>query len=407
MPPLRLGIVGGGTVGGGVWELLHKNSQVKIEKIVVRTLRKRDYSAPESIFTTSIKEVVDSPDIDCVVEVMGGTGAAKDVVLDALKAGKSVVTANKALLAEHLSEIIAAQTKAQRPLMYEAAVCGGIPIINLLQTAYTGDTIQSVEGILNGTTNFMLDKMDREGADYGAVLKEAQDLGYAEADPTADVEGHDARAKIALLAKLSFGISLDVESIPCQGISQITAADFQFAKHMQGTIKLVGTAAQAGDNVSVYVAPVLLPLTHTLAGIGGPGNAVTVTSQNLGPCLYTGPGAGRYPTANSIVADILRVAAQPTAATYDVPAPFPKDSPAALQADYVASFYVRAAGNDLPTVSTLLGWAKEMGVPEPTVVEAAVTGAVAITTAACTRSQIDALVAKFPADCTVLAMPRV
>ena len=407
MPPLRIGIVGGGTVGGGVWELLHQNAAVSIQKIVVRSLRPRDYAAPSDLFTTQMSDVLSNPDIDCVVEVMGGTDTAKDVVLQALKAGKAVVTANKALLAEHLTTVANAQVAANRPLMYEAAVCGGIPIINILQTAYTGDKIQSIEGILNGTTNYMLSKMDQEGADYAAVLKEAQDLRYAEADPTADVEGHDARAKVALLAKLAFGITVeDVTTIPCQGISQITTTDFAYAKASQSTIKLVGTATQASpSSVAIYVAPVMLPLTHTLAGIHGAGNAVTVTSQNMGPCLYTGPGAGRYPTANSVVADILRVAAQPTYA----PVAFAKPSTATLETNYTAKFYLRASGTAaLPSAETIANWAQECGVPTPQVLDGAtVQGSVAFSIDSCTKNQMDALVAKFPSECSVLAMPKI
>jgi homoserine dehydrogenase len=395
--------MGGGTVGGGVWELLQSNPAVSIQKIVVRSLKPRDYAAPTSLFTTDPADILENPEIDCVVEVMGGTGLAKDVVLKALQAGKSVVTANKALLAEHLTEVAEATKASDKAMMYEAAVCGGIPIINLLQTAYTGDVIQSVQGICNGTTNYMLSKMDQEGAAYDAVLKEAQDLGYAEADPTADVEGHDVRAKIALLAKLAFGTTLTPQEIPCQGISQITSTDFAFAKSMNSTIKLVGTAAALPSAVSVYVAPVLVAQSHTLAGIHGSGNAVTVTSQNMGACLFTGPGAGRFPTANSVVADILRIAAQPSFA----PAPFPREASLPLQTDYTTAFYVRAVGDGLPTAALVLEWAKECGLPEPALVTAPVgETAIVVTCEACPRSQIDTLVAKFPPGCSVLAMPQ-
>ena len=196
------------------------------------------------------------------------------------------------------------------PLGYEAAVCGGIPIINALATAYTGDSIHRIRGICNGTTNYMLSAMEADASvSYNAVLKEAQDLGFAEADPTADVEGHDVRAKIAILAKLAFGKSIGISDIPCTGISSITATDFLFAKSMDSTIKLVGTASRDDDKLCVYVSPALVPANHMLANIAGCGNCVSVTSRNLGTCNYTGPGAGRYPTANSVVADIYRAAA--------------------------------------------------------------------------------------------------
>jgi homoserine dehydrogenase len=420
--PLRVGIVGGGTVGGGVWELLQSHpALVQVVKIVVRSLHKpRDYAAPTNIFTSDINDVVANKDIDCVVEVMGGTDTAKTVVLQALQAGQAVVTANKALLAEHLTTVATTQTTAQRPLMYEAAVCGGIPIINLLQTAYAGDTVTSIAGILNGTTNYMLSKMEAEGVAYHDVLKEAQDLGYAEADPTADVEGHDARAKLALLAHLAFGgITVpDVTTIPCQGISQITPVDFGYAKTaLQSTIKLVGTAHQVDkDVVAMYVAPVMLPYTHTLATISGPGNAVTVTSQNLGPCLYTGPGAGRYPTANSIVADILRIAHQPSyaPAAFDVE----KGQSVSLQTDYSAMFYVRIMVKDgtssttpLPSMESLQDWAQKCALPvklQALTVPSGVSNAVAVVTdGPCTRRQMDTFVANFPpSEFAVLAMPK-
>jgi len=226
-------------------------------------------------------------------------------------------------------------------------VCGGIPIIQTLHGAYTGDTIHEVMGICNGTTNYMLGKMEL-GADYDEVLKEAQDLGFAEADPTADVEGHDVRAKIAILAKLAFGTTISpVESIPCRGISAVTAVDFEYAKLLGCTIKLVGTAArlsQYGEHdgpLSVYVAPKVVPLTHLLASARGSGNAVAISSANLGTASYTGPGAGRFPTANSVVSDILRIASN-----LAVKDPFPICSQLELDHDYSSPFYIRIPFSD-------------------------------------------------------------
>lgn len=246
---LRIGMVGGGTVGGGVYELIMgrlKNTTPKciISKICVRDINKqRDFAIDEkqTMLTTNFDDILNDSSIDMVVELMGGTGLAKTFVLESLKKGKSVVTANKALVADCLDEIDQVVKSTGSKFAFEASVCGGIPIINTLQQCYSGDIIHEISGIMNGTTNYMLCKMET-GADYDEVLKEAQDLGYAEADPTADVEGFDVRAKIAILAKLAFGQTVQVDSIPCTGISQLTSVDFEYAKLLGCTIKLIGTA---------------------------------------------------------------------------------------------------------------------------------------------------------------------
>jgi homoserine dehydrogenase len=362
MTSFNIGMYGGGTVGGGVYELIMKNSPsncMKITKICVRDLTKaRDFQIDESItsFTDNVDSILEDDSINCIVEVMGGTGLAKRVIETALAKGKAVVTANKALLAEHwipLQTVLKENPKAK--LAWEAAVCGGIPIIQILQTAYTqGDDIQSVMGICNGTTNFMLTQMFQNGAAYGDVLQEAQDLGYAEADPTADVEGHDVRAKIALLAQLAYGGSIEgaVDQIPCKGISKITGDDFGYARLLKGTIKLIGAARRmdGGNKVSVYVTPALVKEDHALASIHGAGNAVVVDSKNLGACAYTGPGAGRYPTANSVVADLYRLVSAPAAA----PA---ADAPLVLDSNYAGSFYIR-----VPVAKTHAGIVGKTGV---------------------------------------------
>lgn len=251
--PLRVGLVGGGVVGGGTYEILmgrlggstpSSNPPCVVTKLCVRdATKKRDFTIDTNLTTvvTDVQSILQDNEIDLVVEVMGGTGLAKTVVEESLKSKKAVVTANKALLAEHLDELHTLAVENNTTLAYEAAVCGGIPIIQTLHSCYTGDVITEIMGICNGTTNYMLGKME-EGADYDEVLKEAQDLGFAEADPTADVEGHDVRAKICLLAKLAFGTTVKVEDVPCRGISQITSVDFEYAKLLGCTIKLVGTA---------------------------------------------------------------------------------------------------------------------------------------------------------------------
>ena len=357
--PFRIGMLGAGTVGGGVYELItqqqnaalpnNNNRRMVIAKICVRNLDKpRDFTLStqhSTVLTTNPQDLL-SDDIDCVVEVAGGCSVAKDIVLSALQQGKAVVTANKALLAEHMTAVEqAAVSSSPCQLGYEAAVCGGIPIINALSTAYVGDRIQSVAGICNGTTNFMLSAMAQDRTiQYADILRQAQELGYAEADPAADVEGHDVRAKIAILAKLAFGQTVAVDEIPCAGITKITSADFEYAQdQLNCTIKLIGTARCSTEDqrLSVYVTPTLVPLTHMLAGIHGSGNCVSVQSQNMGTCHFTGPGAGRFPTANSIVADIYRAAAG-TLPRNAFPVPgWATTQTLELDPDYEAQFYIR------------------------------------------------------------------
>ena len=422
---LRIGMIGAGTVGGGVYELImnrlggndvilsdpntstadsSKTSNnvgssnkvgIVISKICVRDASKaRSFDLNEKLTTlvTDVNDVLNDDSIDCVVEVMGGTGLAKTVVMQALKRGKSVVTANKALIAENLNDFVDLNGV---PFAYEAAVCGGIPIINTLQNCYAGDIIQEVMGICNGTTNYMLGKME-EGADYDEVLKEAQDLGYAEADPTADVEGHDVRAKIAILAKLAFGQTVPVPSIPCRGISQISSIDFEYAKLLNCTIKLVGTAARLSEYgehdgaLSVYVTPKMVPLTHLLASARGSGNAVAVSSANLGIASYTGPGAGRYPTASSVVADICRVANDSCSE------PFPLSKSLEIDNDYTSSFYIRISFQDgLGIIKSVGELAEIHGVSINSVLQNPIRNRMeadfVVTTESCKASQVESL----------------
>jgi len=393
MNPLRIGMIGGGTVGGGVYEIImdrlkgfqsetidnsknnntHKfNNESKqnqrpmiITKICVRDPTKpRDFHINKNYteLVSNVDSILNDPSIDMVVEVMGGTDLAHRVVLQALHNGQHVVTANKALIAKHLDEIYALvkQQEGKAKLGFEAAVCGGIPIIHVLQSVYAGDVIHEVTGICNGTTNYMLGKMEN-GANFATVLKEAQDLGYAEADPTADVEGHDVQAKIAIMAKLAFGTTVPIADIPCLGISQLKTVDFEYAKIMNCTIKLVGTASrlsQYGEHdgpLTVYVTPKLVPLYNHLTAARGTGNVVAITSANLGTNTYTGKGAGRFPTANSVVADMYRIQ-QSTYTSY----PFASQtvsidnttncnissSSIQIEKDYTSSFYVRISFSD-------------------------------------------------------------
>jgi homoserine dehydrogenase len=373
-------MLGGGTVGGGVYQLIQQSAllhqQMQVVLIVVKDIHKpRDFDLDPTV-TTITDKVQDlfqkeHHSIDVLVEVVGGSeGVVKEAVFTALTQGIPVVTANKALIAQHLTQLqhVVSISPLQPPmLLLEAAVCGGIPIIHILQTCYSpGDSITQIMGICNGTTNYMLCAM-QQGHDYAQALREAQALGYAEADPTADVEGFDVQAKLCILTKLAFGVtissstpSLD-ESIPRSGISQVRPIDFVHAKRIcsnsssdgtvvddeGATIKLLGVARGDDDDAShsssrllqVYVAPHVVPGSHAFSSIHANGNAVQVWSRNMGPTLYTGPGAGRYPTANSIVADLVRVA------THQVITPtFPPVEGQDLwqvDSDYRAVFYLR------------------------------------------------------------------
>ena len=298
----------------------------------------------------NINAIIEDEDIDMVVEVMGGCGIVKTVVLESLKCGKSVVSANKVLIAECVDEIKNAVSAGEGKAIfaYEAAVCGGIPIIQSLQRCVSDDIVHEVMGICNGTTNDMLGKMEL-GADYAEVLKEAQDLGFAEADPADDVEGYDVRAKISIFTKVVFGTTVPVESIPCKGITDVSSVDFGYAKLLgEGcTIKFIGTATRLSEYgehegaISVYVAPVIVPLNDLLASARGADNAVAVKSSNLGVKLYTGPRTGRFPTANSVVADIFRVASGNASSD-----PFPLTSKIGINNDYSSEFYIRISFQD-------------------------------------------------------------
>jgi homoserine dehydrogenase len=289
----------------------------------VRDLTKpRDFTLPSDCkLTDQPKDILQDPNIDIVVEVMGGTTLAKQVVFDALSAGKHVVTANKALIADcmseiesHLSTIHEKESKLNKDLTqfrYEAAVCGGIPIINSLQSDYVGDSITMIAGIINGCTNFMLTGMDRDGLSYDESLAEASKLGYAEADPTLDVGGFDARSKLKILMRLAYGLDVDENDIPCRGIQELTKVDYDYAKKLGGTIKLLGVAERNDKDdtkVSGYVSPCYVANNDSLSNVNDATNAVEISSKNLKRSTYIGQGAGRFPTANSCVNDIAAIA---------------------------------------------------------------------------------------------------
>ncbi len=317
MQSVNIGILGLGTVGSGVYELIRKNGdlistrsnvRVEVKKIAdIDRSKEKEYSIPNGVFTTDAAEVVDNPEIEVVVELIGGTTVARELMLRALRSGKHVVTANKALLAEHGSEIFRTALENEVNLGYEASVGGGIPIIKTIREALVGNVIQRVMGILNGTSNFILTKMTREGIDFDSALRAAQELGFAEADPTLDISGGDAQHKIVILASLAFNTAIDIEKVYVEGIEHIEKRDMQYADELGFVLKLLAHAERSEDGVIVKVHPTLVPKDNPLAAISWEDNAVMVYSDFLGKSMYYGKGAGKRPTASAVVADIVDI----------------------------------------------------------------------------------------------------
>lgn len=314
---MRIGICGLGTVGSGLFNLLDSN-RAEIERkvgqdiIVSQVGCRRDHpdcDLSSTNVTRDIFEVANNPEVDVLVELIGGTDVAKDLVMQAITSGKHIVTANKALIALHGDEVFSAAEKAGVSVHYEAAVAGGIPIVKSIREGLAGNTIDWVAGIINGTTNFILTEMSREGSNrsFDDVLLEAQALGYAEADPTFDVEGIDAAHKLTILAAIAFGVPLNFEAMYTEGISAITADDIKFADELGYCIKHLGIARQRGDSVELRVHPTLVEKDQMLAQVNGVMNAVMVGSDAAGSTMYYGAGAGAGPTASSALADIIDI----------------------------------------------------------------------------------------------------
>lgn len=315
---LNIGMLGCGVVGSNVARLLHEDSgdfaarsgaTLKLVKVAVKNLNsRREHVAPE-IITGDANSVVTDPNIDIIIEVMGGIEPARELLLTAIRNGKSIITANKALLALHGAELFEAAAKNNVDLYYEAAVGGAIPILRPMRESIVGDHVHRVMGIVNGTTNYILTKMDEEGSAFAEVLKEAQQLGFAEADPTADIEGHDAAAKAAILAGLAFHTRVSSKEVYCEGISKLTARDVAVAKDMNHVIKLLAIAELTTDNkVSVRVHPTLISRQHPLASVRNAFNAVFVEAESAGELMFYGRGAGGAPTASAVLGDLIAVA---------------------------------------------------------------------------------------------------
>jgi homoserine dehydrogenase len=317
MKPINVGLLGIGTVGGGTWTVLERNRgeitrragrRIQITRVADKDLaRARKLTQGRAKLTGDAYEVTRAPDIDIVVELIGGTKIAKDLVLDAIAHGKHVVTANKALLAKHGNQIFAAAQKKGVTVAFEAAVCGGIPIIKAVREGLSANRIEWIAGIINGTSNFILSEMRDKGLAFDAVLAEAQRLGYAEADPTFDIEGIDAAHKLTILSALAFGIPMQFSKAYTEGISKLTREDIAYAEELGYRIKLLGITRRAKKGIELRVHPTLIPARRLIANVEGVMNAVLVKGDAVGPTLYYGAGAGSLPTASAVVADLVDV----------------------------------------------------------------------------------------------------
>ena len=366
MDSIKVGLLGLGVVGGGTWKVLRRNALEIARRagqtIEVTRIAVRDIEKARALVGTAIKVDADpyglvrDPSIDIVVELMGGDTLARELVLEAIAQGKHVVTANKALLAKHGTEIFAAASAKGVVVAFEAAVAGGIPIIKAIREGLTANRIEWVAGIINGTTNFILSEMRSRGLPFATVLAEAQKLGYAEADPTFDIEGVDAAHKLTLLASLAFGIPVQFERAYIEGISKLSAEDIKLAERLGYRIKLLGITKRRPEGIELRVHPALVPAKSMLANVEGAMNAVLVRGDAVGQTLYYGKGAGEEPTASAVVADLVDVTRLLTAdPEHRVPhlAFQPgsmSDTPILSIEDVITSYYLRLTVADQPGV---------------------------------------------------------
>jgi homoserine dehydrogenase len=323
MKPIKVGLLGLGTVGRGTYNVLKRNQEeitrragrgIEIAAVAVRDVaRAREVVGPEMPLSSNAEDVVRRPDIDIVVELIGGYEPARTLVLEAIARGKHVVTANKALLAKHGNEIFEAARAQGVMVAFEAAVAGGIPIIKALREGLTANRIEWIAGIINGTSNFILSEMRSKGLTFEAVLQEAQRLGYAEADPTFDVEGIDAAHKLAILSSIAFGVPINIDAAYTEGISKLAAADIRYAEQLGYRIKLLGITKRTPKGIELRVHPTLVPMQRLLASVEGAMNAILVKGDAVGTTLYYGPGAGSEPTASAVIADLVDVTRMQTA----------------------------------------------------------------------------------------------
>lgn len=327
MKPYRVGLVGLGTIGMGVATLLLQHRE-RIERAVRRPVelavicdndwtRERDIALPPGILTDDVAQIADDPTIETVIELVGGTGFAKTLVLSMLEKGKNIITANKALIANFGAELFETARQRGKTIAFEAAVCGGIPILGTMQTMLQPNVIESIHAIVNGTSNFILTQMEEKGADYQDAVCEAQRLGYAEADPTLDVDGSDAVQKLTILAQLAYGVQVDWKTIPKQGIQSVGSIDIQYAKELGYRIRLLAVAEMTPTGLELHVSPTLVDEDSPLADVRDAFNAVRICGDAVGPVFLHGYGAGRMPTASSVVGDLIDTILGRTAITFN------------------------------------------------------------------------------------------
>jgi homoserine dehydrogenase len=372
MDQVNVGVLGGGTVGSGVYHAWQRNGglmacrlglRLNLLRVAVKAFDEpRPYEIPRSLLTLDWRSVVDDPEVHLVVELVGGTGIAREMVLAALRRGKPVITANKALLSAHGEELFAAARRSGANLYYEASVAGGIPIIKTLREAFVGNRFTHIYGIVNGTCNYILSRMKQEGADFAEVLADAQRLGYAETPPDLDIDGWDAEHKTGILASLAHGFWVNPKHIHVEGIRHITQLDMQYAQQMGYTIKLLGIVKQlegrrgrtrAGSRIQVSVYPTLLPNTHVLASVNGVFNAVFVRGDVVGDTLFYGRGAGKDATASAVLSDLADAALDlKHGSPSRVPSFVPHERAGAVApiGDVVSRYYVRLSVLDRPGV---------------------------------------------------------
>jgi len=366
MKPINVGLLGIGTVGGGTYAVLSRNESeitrragrpIRISVVADKNLElAKQVTGGKVRLTDDAFAVVTDPEVDIVVELIGGCGIARELVLQAIENGKHVVTANKALLAIHGNEIFAAAQRKGVMVAFEAAVAGGIPIIKALREGLTANRIQWIAGIINGTTNFILSEMRDKGLSFDAVLKEAQRLGYAEADPTFDIEGVDAAHKLTIMAAIAFGIPMQFGKVHIEGIGKLEAADIKYAEQLGYRIKLLGIAKRKADGIELRVHPTLIPTRRLIANVEGAMNAVLVQGDAVGATLYYGKGAGAEPTASAVIADLVDVTRMHTAdPEHRVPhLAFQPDAlantPILPLAEVETSYYLRLRVEDKPGV---------------------------------------------------------
>ena len=428
MKPIQVGLLGIGTVGSGTFNVLKRNQQEiqgragrGIEITMVADLdvaRAQSVVGPDVKVVSDARAVIANPEIDIVIELIGGYGIAKALVLEAIAAGKHVVTANKALLAVHGTEIFAAASAKGVMVAFEAAVAGGIPIIKALREGLTANRIQWIAGIINGTTNFILSEMRDKGLDFDVVLKEAQRLGYAEADPTFDIEGVDAAHKVTLMSAIAFGIPVQFDKAYVEGITKLGAADIKYAEQLGYRIKLLGITKRTAAGIELRVHPTLVPAKRLIANVEGAMNAVMAHGDAVGTTLYYGKGAGSEPTASAVIADLVDITRLHTAdAAQRVPhLAFQPDAisntPVVAMSEVVTSYYLRLrVADEAGVLAKVTGLLAEAGISIDAVLqreadeisgEAATQTDVIILTHDCAEAKMNAALAQMQALPTVL-----